>query len=140
MRNLERRMSVRLNALHRCEQIVVGGGTERWIARAIRQGRRFSLDGRSFMPGPIGECHRTVLRLLASGKIERACYGFAFAGVHGDPQDLPSWYEHSWGLCDGKIIETTRPFARYFGLALSPADAADFDALLLQLGAKECRA
>ncbi len=72
-----------------------------------KRGRGFSISGIIFFPLQKKHCHVNVRRLLERRLIDSECTGYAFS-TH--------WVCHSWGLKDGKIVETTKLFKKYFGV------------------------
>ena len=64
------------------------------------------------------QCHRNVAVLYARGEIDSIVDGYAFNGY--------KWLEHTWGLKDKNIIETTVRFKDYDGVILNEADTRLF--------------
>lgn len=61
-----------------------------------------------FLEGRMGRCHDNCLSLLAKKEIDTWMIGYALS-------DDARWRHHSWGLKDGKIVETTIPRIAYLG-------------------------
>jgi hypothetical protein len=76
--------------------------------------------------GKDGECHMNSYRLMAAGKIDKICTGFALMSYNGKTVAFLHW----WGLKDGRIIETIPNFyknaTRYFGYTMSMQDIYDY--------------
>lgn len=70
---------------------------------------------------PDGECHWNAAKLLSEGKIDQIVVGYA-RNEHG-------WHQHTWGLKDGKVVETTASNftnTHYFGAPLTDGEAKAF--------------
>lgn len=60
-----------------------------------------------------GNCHDNVDQLYEENKIDKICYGYALGN---GTDDKTLWREHSWGMIDDTIIETTVPRFAYVHL------------------------
>jgi hypothetical protein len=60
-------------------------------------------------PMDLSECHRNVRRLVAADSSVDWRFGMALSS-----DDI--WRVHSWALRRGRIVETTLPRIRYFGI------------------------
>jgi hypothetical protein len=73
------------------------------------------------------ECHWNAAALFHTGKVDAIGTGYALgAGKHVTDD---TWFPHSWGIKDGKIVETTKanfPIKKYFGITLTGKDARRF--------------
>jgi hypothetical protein len=49
--------------------------------------------------GRDAECHWNVAKLFKMGYIDTICVGYA--------QNEEGWHQHTWGLLDGGVVETT---------------------------------
>lgn len=70
---------------------------------------------------PDGECHWNTAQLFAEGKIDQIVVGYA--------RNEFGWHQHTWGLKDGKVVETTASNfdnTHYFGAPLDDAEARAF--------------
>jgi hypothetical protein len=65
------------------------------------------------------ECHANTATLWRRKKIDAVVTGFALSDDGG-------WRSHSWGVKNGKIVETTVKFKKYFGVKLNAAEAKAF--------------
>lgn len=87
--------------------------------------RRLLVDGLRFADVPLtveaGEprdCHVNVVRLWREGRASIATgYALSEDGL---------WREHSWGVRDGGVVETTEPRQCYWGVLINDEDAADY--------------
>lgn len=71
-----------------------------------------------------GQCHWNTAKLYKAKAIDTIVIGV----VHS-PQQGGGWYQHTWGLKNGKIVETTSSNSsadKYFGVALNKAQSAKF--------------
>jgi SPP1 gp7 family putative phage head morphogenesis protein len=69
-----------------------------------------------------GECHWNIAELYGKDDIDDIVLGYA-RGPDGD------WHQHTWGLKNGKIIETTQGNAtatEYYGMKLTKTEAKAF--------------
>lgn len=87
--------------------------------------RRLLVDGLPFAdvplalePGEPNDCHGNVVRLWRAGQA-RIATGYALS-------DDGLWREHSWGVRDGTVVETTEPRQSYWGVLVDDDDAGDF--------------
>jgi hypothetical protein len=73
--------------------------------------------------GTDGECHWNTSKLFEAGEVDGIVLGFAYNPEAG-------WIQHTWGVKDGKIVETNASAdnEQYFGMTLTPAEAASFAA------------
>lgn len=89
------------------------------VDRLLRDGTFVTPDRVCLVPGAPCDCHRNVRNLLLSGMIQEAWCGYALP---------PSgeWTEHSWGIADGCIVETTDVgWTTYFGALIAWRRGAD---------------
>lgn len=71
-----------------------------------------------------GHCHWNSAELFKSGKIDAVVIGYA-----QHPDNGGRWHQHTWGVKDGKVVETTasnKGVTKYFGVPLSKADSQAF--------------
>lgn len=66
-------------------------------------------------------CHSNMAELRKKRKIDKIATGY---GLSRD--GLAVWRQHSWGIKDGKIVETTVRRAKYWGVVLDPAEEKRF--------------
>jgi hypothetical protein len=66
-------------------------------------------------------CHWNVAALWLQKKQELVAVATGYA-----LSDDGLWRQHSWGMQDGAILETTEPRTRYFGLRMEGAEANSF--------------
>ena len=96
-----------------------------------KRARLFDARGVLKVTGAGGECHHNTAALCSGEQLWRFLRR----------RDLPKvkiatgwalyedglWRNHSWGVTtDGTVVETTVPFAAYFGVVLSPAEQERF--------------
>jgi hypothetical protein len=85
----------------------------------------YEKDGRDWDHlGENGECHWNVAKLQENKEIDSTVIGYAFSDDLG-------WFQHTWGLKNGKIVETTsgnQNAKGYFGAALTKKEADSFAA------------
>ena len=89
---------------------------ESQIDRLLEEGRLFSNEGRRLVEGEPHRCHANAARLWyeSRGKV-RIATGYWRSGE--------LWGAHSWGMEDGKIVETTWFSDDYFGIVLDEIDS-----------------
>lgn len=65
------------------------------------------------------ECHGNTSELWLAGEIDyiETGYGLDVDGM---------WHQHTWGIKDDEIVETTHVFERYFGFQLNNVEHALF--------------
>jgi hypothetical protein len=87
--------------------------------------RRLLVDGLCFAgspltvePGEPNDCHGNVVRLWRARKATIAT-GYALS-------DDGLWREHSWGVRDGAVVETTMARESYWGVLINDDDANDY--------------
>jgi len=69
-----------------------------------------------------GKCHWNTGKLYDEGKIDAVVIGYAKNTSAG-------WHQHTWGIKDGKIVETTQSnmsSTAYFGAQLTPTESQAF--------------
>jgi uncharacterized protein YodC (DUF2158 family) len=87
--------------------------------------RRLLVDGLCFADMPLtveagepNDCHGNVVRLWRGGRAMIASgYALSEDGL---------WREHSWGVRDGTVVETTEPRQCYWGVLINDDDAGDY--------------
>lgn len=79
------------------------------------------IDGGSaeLVEGEPSDCHVNAARLWRAGRSEAIGTGYALS-------DDGLWREHSWGVRAGRVIETTTPRLRYFGVVMADDRATWF--------------
>lgn len=87
------------------------------------RGKLYSTKGLVVVKGEPHECHTNTAKLLAAKKIDAIVTGYA---LHKSGVGRATWHDHTWGLKDGKIVETTVRFDRYFGAKLTGKEAVAF--------------
>jgi len=84
------------------------------------KGKPYSTKGKVFKEMRSNQCHANASSLAIRGKVDYMVTGFALSLDGG-------WRQHSWGIKDGTIVETTYPrFINYFGTPLSKKEAKAF--------------
>ena len=79
----------------------------------------FSQEEIIFKKGQPNQCHHNVTYYYNQGEIDSIVTGYGL-GENG------IWLQHSWGLKNGKVVETTVGRIRYFGVELTPEEAIAF--------------
>jgi hypothetical protein len=114
---------------HRLENLLlkIGGnrvlsqGPDPQLAELLKRGRSFPLEGLRRQVEEEHRCHSNTSRLWyeSHGGIKIAT-GYALA-------EEGFWHQHTWGLDDGRVVETTSPRReRYFGVELTLAESVRF--------------
>ena len=75
----------------------------------LEVGHLDSTEHLTVRPMDLSECHRNVRRLVAADPSVDWRFGMALSS-----DDI--WRVHSWALKRGRIVETTLPRIRYFGI------------------------
>jgi hypothetical protein len=88
------------------------------VRRLLVDGLRFSDVPLTVEEGEPNDCHGNVVRLWRGGKAMIAT-GYALS-------DDGLWREHSWGVRDGAVVETTEPRQCYWGVLINDDDAGDY--------------
>jgi hypothetical protein len=65
------------------------------------------------------ECHLNAVRLWRAEECDAIGTGYALSADG-------LWREHSWGVRDGHLVETTEPRIKYLGVVMSDARATWF--------------
>ena len=114
--------------MRKLERKLLGVGGERvalrpdHFARAIVQdGQTFAGAGAALVRGEVSGCHQNVARLW----IKRRRKGFAIVAGWALSDD-GCWRQHTWGLEEGGVVETTLERTAYFGVVLDVAQSAKF--------------
>jgi hypothetical protein len=74
-----------------------------------------------------GACHWNVSKLFKEGKIDTIGVGYA--------KNFQGWHQHTFGLKDNKVVETTDDNLRntiYYGIPLSKEQSKSFSKFVLQ--------
>lgn len=85
-----------------------------------RSGRDLHPRNNTFL-GQDGNCHWNTGRLYAEGKIDAVVVGYA--------RNSQGWHQHTWGVKDGRVVETTLSNTRnleYYGSQLSSTQSSQF--------------
>jgi hypothetical protein len=83
------------------------------IDKVVTQGREWSTVGMKILRGQRNECHKNCDLFFKAGGINQVVTGYYLSEY-----DL-AWRQHSWGLINGAIVETTPNKARrYFGVII----------------------
>lgn len=90
------------------------------LALLAENGRSFSPSNRVMALGRPNQCHSNVGRLFTRGRVDSIVVGYAL------PSDDFMWRQHTWGLKDGHLVETTYKYEKYFGVELTTAQAKKF--------------
>ena len=94
------------------------------------RGRYYSPKSMIRMPLRPQKCHWNVAALYESGKIDKIVIGYMHnAASIPDWLNTNTWIQHTWGLKDGKIVETTPANFRadnYYGMELNHREANAF--------------
>ena len=88
----------------------------------VKSGAVVSGSGAISILGREHECHWNAARLYAAGKIDAIGTGYVLT-------ERNLWTQHSWGMKDGKIVETVKAnvgSSKYFGVVLNRGDAKAF--------------
>src|SRR5205085_2023148 len=96
------------------------------LSRILSEGKFISTKGSMEMLGKDGECHQNAGKLFEERKIDAIAIGYARTPP-GPWED--QWHQHTWGMKDGKIVETTRSNVgnrAYYGVTLSSKESAAF--------------
>ena len=72
-----------------------------------------------------GQCHANVARLWQRGALNGVGMGYALSSDG-------LWREHSWGFENDRIVETTEPRLKYFGIRLRGVFAEYFALAMLE--------
>jgi hypothetical protein len=62
--------------------------------------------------GKQSDCHQNAVALWRAGECDAIGTGYALSNDG-------LWREHSWGIRDGKPVETTVPRLKYYGIAMT---------------------
>jgi hypothetical protein len=99
--------------------VVIPPGGDQDAGTIAKHGDSFPIAGRKVAMMDASRCHWNVSKLFTKGKIDSICTGYALAADKG-------WRQHTWGLKNGKIVETTYKYQAYFGVELSEEGSAIF--------------
>lgn len=90
------------------------------LEQLLTRGREFRGEGARDHPMLPSQCHTNAALLWQfSGGAVGIATGYALS-------EDGLWRQHSWGTKPGLVIETTEPRLRYFGVALSGWESAEF--------------
>ena len=110
--------------------LAVGGSfvilrQEEFLAALLRRGRTWSKPNVQKIDGRAHQCHANVAQLYLkehSGQEPSSFQMVVGYGLDGS-QAGGTWLQHTWGLLDGALVETTVVFDAYFGAVLSGREA-----------------
>lgn len=105
--------------------VIVGLGEISWIGVLARFGRYFPTKGRIRKRMQLNRCHENAEKLFFNHEVDSLAVGLA---LHTDGL----WRMHSWGVKDGKIVETTQPFISYYGVSLLDPDLMEWASAVKQ--------
>lgn len=89
------------------------------ITQIVSDGKFYTNNGRRMVKMAANSCHRNISALYAYGKIDKIVTGYALADDLG-------WRSHTFGLKNGKVVETTYQYDLYYGAELTPAESKVF--------------
>ncbi len=109
--------------------LALGGTTVVWreephLSVLVEQGHVFDLESKMTY-GAAGQCHANVARLFMLEDDIKIATGYALS-------DDGLWRQHSWGIKDETILETTVKREKYFGIIWSKMTITEF--VFAQLG------
>lgn len=88
------------------------------LSELVKNGQNFSVDKLRIIKGEQGRCHRNSAKLFMAGK-GQITTGYALSDN--------IWRQHSWIMAPNhRIIETTMPFEKYYGVMLSEINITKF--------------
>ena len=79
-----------------------------YITRVTAMGRPWPIKGRMFVEGIPGKCHENTARWWLHNQHSDIVTGYVLA--------WGQWIVHNWLSDEGRVVETTHPFAAYFGV------------------------
>lgn len=88
------------------------------LPKILTRGRKFPGKSRT-VRGEDSQCHSNVGNLYENNKNFQICTGY---GLTRDGM----WRQHSWGLVQNTVIETTEKRIAYFGFVLTEEEAGEF--------------
>jgi len=112
---------------HGGEMIVPMPEPEEHVQQLLKGGRIFDNTKLILEKGESNRCHQNASRLWAENEQLQLVTGYALHQDHsGSPAEL--WRQHSWcwNPNTGKLIETTVPAKKYFGVAMDEFSALRF--------------
>lgn len=109
-----------------------------------KNGRLASGSNKKYMAGNDAQCHWNVAELYSQGKIDAVVIGYAKHPLNqrmgGVLEQI--WHQHTWGIKNGKIIETTKSnmaSTEYFGAELNAKEAQAFVSHANKVRPGECK-
>jgi len=117
------------HAVHAFKSQLGGSAFDPWgqfdrdpdLLRIMKEGKKFSPEDMVKKPMAPGECHWNTSKLFQKGEVDQIVIGYAKQG--------DEWHQHTWGMKDGKVVETTSGnFGNdeLFGLPLEGEEAEMF--------------
>jgi hypothetical protein len=94
----------------RPQSIIVAWSGQDDFAGIAEYGKRFPAYRAVLCLGEPSNCHTNASRLFSAGVIDFVCTGYAYTAKDR------MWRNHTWGLRDGRVIETTVRRQSYFGI------------------------
>lgn len=91
------------------------------VTRILNEGQSYDAKSSTFIHMLDGKCHWNASKLYKTGEVDAIVIGYTNNGN--------GWYQHTWGLKDGKVVETTASNAgnkMYYGLELKGKEASAF--------------
>lgn len=109
-----------LSDLSRGSMLVVPkNGVEPHLPALLSRGFLKAGSGAKMIKGEANQCHKNTSNLYLAGKVDTIVTGYALSSDG-------LWRQHSWGLSDGKVIETTERRVKYFGVSLNDREIRTF--------------
>jgi hypothetical protein len=89
------------------------------INMIVSSGEFYTTKGRRVAKMAANSCHRNTSALYSAGKIDKIVTGYALSDDLG-------WRSHTFGLKNGKVVETTYEYDLYYGIELGPRESKRF--------------
>jgi hypothetical protein len=89
------------------------------LENILIRGKEWSTKRRKFMKGQMCQCHWNTCQLwyVNQDQVQIATGYALFEG---------NWHQHSWGIQNYRIVETTISYDKYFGFVMTDEEANKF--------------
>lgn len=99
------------------------------LSTIMEKAVKFSVKDAAFIEGVEGNCHWNAARLFKTGEVDAVVVGYA--------ENEAGWFQHTWGMKEGKVVETNPSaleygMSNYFGVPLDKKTSGEFADFVLK--------
>jgi hypothetical protein len=112
--------------LLRIKNTAVVWSAEPDLEKLLKRGKRFPKMPIARYIGRTSRCHWNIADIWSDPEAHGFDDRFQIATGWVLDEDNPVWRQHTWGIHDGIIIESTKPRMVYWGVTLNDYEAQEF--------------